>query len=136
MKHAMILLSLILLLFSTCCVVHAEELNMPVDDPVNTDYQTIAQFVASLSISGGTAECVGIVQLKDSYTGELTVMLQRQTSGNNWTTVATWSGHVSVGVPKKVKGTFTLSVHGTYRVKANLISGSENENTYSQTRTY
>ena len=136
MKRTMILLSLILTLISACCAVHAEELETPEDDPVNTDYQTISQFVATLSISGNTADCVGIVQLKDSYTGELTVMLQRQTSGNNWTTVATWSGHVSVGVPKKVEGTFTLSVHGTYRVKANLVSGSENEDTFSQTRTY
>lgn len=136
LKRAMNLLLFALLLVALLCgIVYADGADIPEGDPVNSEYQTIAQFSASLTISNGTATCIGRVTLKDLYTGTLTVTLQRQV-GSSWIDVTSWSGSVPAGGYKKVEGTYSLSIHGIYRVKANLVSGNENEDTFSRLVSY
>ena len=130
-----LLLSAVLLLMS--CSAIAEELDAPASDPEAPAYQAIAQFMASLSISGGNAKCIGRVTMKAGHTGTLTVTLQ-QKQGSTWVNVTSWSGTVPTGSIKKVEGNYSLSTSGTYRVRANFVSsdGNEDEDTYSRTATY
>ena len=54
-------------------------------------YTGLSQLWASLSIdSNGTASCLGKAIIRSGYTGDLTVVLQKSTNGEDWTEVETW----------------------------------------------
>lgn len=134
-KYRIIAFLLAVLLLLTQCIVCAENLNSSEDEPLPSRYQAIAQISASLKISGNSAKCSGFVALKSGYSGTLTVTLQRK-NGNTWAYVNSWTGNVPTGGLKRVVGTQTLSIHGTYRVKVSFASSVENETLYSHTAVY
>ena len=92
-----VLLSLCMLTFTFSTASAAEATVQP-------RYQRICYFTASLEISSsGRATCYGSVTPWDSTDiVDLTMELQRTTSGGIWTTIKTWtnSGSVSVSVDK------------------------------------
>lgn len=134
-KHQIIAFLLTVVLLFTQCIACAESLGASGDEPLPSRYQAIAQISASLKISGNSAKCSGFVALKSGYSGTLTVTLQRK-NGNSWVYVNSWTGNVPTGGLKRVAGTQTLSIHGTYRVKVSFASSTENETLYSQTAVY
>lgn len=131
----LILIAIMLLTQTTVTTVSAEALEMQDIEPLPSRYQAIALISAALKITGNTAKCVGEVLLKSGYSGTLTVTLQRQ-SGNSWVYVTSWTASVPTGGSKKIVGTKSLSIHGTYRVKVYFMSSTENETLYSQTAVY
>ncbi len=77
-------------------------------------YATIKRFSADLTISNsGQASCLVKADLYGSYTREVTMYLQDQSSG--WQTVKIWSGSGSI-----CSGTYYVPKGDTYRVKAIL----------------
>lgn len=134
-KNKVISFLLVAMLIVTQSIAFAENLDTPELDPIPLEYQTVAQISAALSITGNTAKCTGRVSLQDTYTGTLIVTLQRK-NGNSWVNVSSWSGNVPAGGSKKVEGTYSLSIHATYRVKVNFVSEIENVSMYSYTRSY
>lgn len=134
-KHQIIAFLLAVMLLLTQCIVCAENLSTSENEPLPSRYQAIAQISASLKITSNTAKCIGFITLKTGYSGTLTVTLQRK-NGNSWVYVASWTGNVPTGGSKKVVGTKSLSIHGTYRVKVDFVSSTENETLYSHTAVY
>lgn len=134
-KQKLFPLLLIATMLLTQTIVSAENLKTQDNEPLPSKYQTIIQISAALKITGNTAKCVGEVILKSGYSGTLTVTLQRK-NGNSWVYVNSWTGNVPTGGIKRVVGTQSLSIHGTYRVKVSFVSSSENETLYSQTAVY
>lgn len=134
-KHKVFSLLLIAIMLLTQTIVSAETLEMQDIEPIPSKYQAIIQISAALKITGNTAKCLGEVILKSGYSGTLTVTLQRQ-SGNSWVYVTSWTASVPTGGSKKIVGTKSLSIHGTYRVKVYFMSSTENETLYSQTAVY
>lgn len=134
-KHKLISLLLTVILLLVQGIACTESLETSESEQFPSRYQAIAQISAALKITGNTAKCIGDVTLKNGYSGTLTVTLQRK-NGNSWVYVASWTGDVPTGGSKTIVRTKSLSTHGTYRVKVNLVSGVENESVYSQTRDY
>ena len=134
-KHQIIAFLLTVVLLFTQCIACAESLGASGDEPLPSRYQAIAQISASLKISGNSAKCSGFVALKSGYSGTLTVTLQRK-NGNSWVYVNSWTGNVPTGGLKRVVGTQSLSIYGTYRVRVDFVSSIENETLYSQTAVY
>ena len=134
-KHRIITFLLTVMLLLTQCIVCAENLSTSENEPLPSRYQAIAQIAATLKITGNTAKCTGFVTLKSGYSGTLTATLQRK-DGNSWVNVTSWTGAVPTGGSKKIVGTKSLSIHGTYRVKVSFVSSAENETLYSHTAVY
>nr|WP_325214039.1 hypothetical protein [uncultured Oscillibacter sp.] len=81
---------------------------------VSPRYATIKRFSADLAISSsGQASCQVKADLYDSYTREVTMYLQDQSSG--WQTVKSWSGTGTI-----CSGSCYVSSGNTYRVKGVL----------------
>ena len=134
-KHKVLSLLLIAIMLLTQTTVSAETFETQDTESLPSRYQAIALISAALKISGSTAKCVGDITLKSGYSGTLTVTLQRK-NGNSWFYVNSWSGNVPTGGSKRIVGTQSLSIHGTYRVKVSFVSSTENETLYSQTAVY
>ena len=85
---ALSLLCLVAALSPAYAVGIAEDTPQGVIEP---RYTGLDQLLTSLSISsGGTASCLGKATLYPGYTGDLTVVLQKSTNGEDWTEVETW----------------------------------------------
>lgn len=79
-------------------------------DIVSSESTGINSSDATLRISGSTATCQGVLELKSNYTASCTMTLQRKKSGE-WTKVTSWSSSGSI-----VKYTSVTSGK-TYRVR-------------------
>lgn len=74
---------------------------------VEPRFTAISKVQAELSItSSGKTTCNGAVELRNGYTAELTMKLQRSTNGVIWTDVKTWT----------TSGNGTLSLEYSYYV--------------------
>lgn len=140
MIKKILLLGLVMILSAFCYVPSfAEELDVPVDEPVNTEYQHINTIITNLTISGGTAyvgvQVTGIINHTTKI--EVTATLQKK-SGTNWEKVKSWS-QSSNSYMLRLNKTKAVS-KGTYRIK-NVVKAYKNSDcetitTYSQVITY
>lgn len=133
-------LSLAFIICAACYVpTFAADLDIPADEPVNTEFQHIKTITTELKISGGTAQVQAYVTGKMNHTTKISVAVTLQKkSGGKWTNVATWH-QTSDGFLLRLNKTKAVS-KGTYRVK-NAVKACKNascESTtvYSEPKTY
>lgn len=88
-------------------------------------YSYTSSISASLSFSGNTANCSGIVTPSQGHNVSVTVTLYRQ-NGSSWVYVASWSGSATGGASAGAGGSANVS-SGTYKVvtKGNVGNGLE-----------
>jgi hypothetical protein len=73
---------------------------------------------ANLSISGGTAECSGLIIPASDCSASIRVVLYRSADGSSWSQVASWSGSAGDGETATSGGSKTLSSGYQYKVTA------------------
>ena len=125
-------LGLVLILSAFCYVPSfAEDIDVPADEPLNTEFQHIDTIVTDLKINGGTAyvgvQVIGIINHTTKI--EVTATLQKK-SGTKWNNVKTWN---------KTENNYLLRLNktkavnkGTYRVK-NVVRAYKNSNVETTT---
>ena len=102
-------------------------------------YIGVSNIDSALSINGGQAQCLGDVSLRNSYSADLTVTLQKQ-NGTQCTYVTSWSDNGTVYV---AAGGSVAAIKGSsYRVVAKATVKDASGNTIetvsstSPTKTY
>ena len=86
------------------------------DDGVAPCYEDTASVTATLSITGGVANCGGSVKPGSSTSSAtVSVRLQRKDAGS-WTTMATWTGNSSSGYKASASGSTAAASGYSYRV--------------------
>ena len=84
--------------------------------PTITPYYThTSSLVVSLSIKNGQAKAAGQIVPHSNQKTSITVKLQKKGSGNNWSTISTWSGSNTKGA-SEAGGYKTIDKGCQYRV--------------------
>lgn len=108
--------------------------------PDSIQYQYFYSCSSKLSISGTTATCNSSVNGIPGTTTKIEIVqtLQKRTSSNSWSNVASWSGTYNSVNASMTKYKYNLT-SGTYRIKSEfaVYSGSSHESTtkYSAEKT-
>lgn len=103
------------------------------EEQISPQYINIRKVDAFLNISGGTAECKGVISATSGKTCSVTVSLQKK-SGGSWVKVKSWTGSGTGSC--SAKGSCSVSKGVTYRVKAVGKCGAESSTKYSATKSY
>lgn len=119
LKNLVIFFLCFVQLFSATVTAFAEE------NTITPRYAYTANIVATLSFSGGTANCSGSVLPSGSYYATITVTLYRQ-NGSSWDYVTSWYGSASNGGTAAAGGSVYVG-SGTFKVvaKGNIGNGLE-----------
>lgn len=102
-------------------------------------YIGVSNIDSALSINGGQAQCSGNASIRNSYSADLTVTLQKQ-NGTQWTYVTSWSDNGTVYV--SAGGSVAAIKGSSYRVVAKATVKDASGNTIetvsstSPTKTY
>lgn len=114
MKKSVILL-LVVFVLSALTTAYADDVTMPVDEPIIEEYIDLSSTTASLQINGNTASCYGYARSRVSTDSiHMWMYLQKQTT-TGWTTVSSWyKQNVRLVSLDKTKSGLSA---GTYRVR-------------------
>lgn len=121
MKRFLALTTLVVLLVVSCCAVVANAsptLDEDLGDAliVTPAYSYTDYIVASLSFSGNTANCAGMISPSGSDNVTIFVVLYRQ-NGSGWDYVKGWGGSGTGGASASAGGSVEVT-SGTYKVVA------------------
>lgn len=135
-KFLPLLLCLVLALSALSPTALAEDMDTPVDEPVEPEpYQYIYTTYGYVSISGGTATCYCYASCGSSYICSISMYLQRSTNASSWASIASWStsgtGGASMTRYKSVSSGYYYRLYYVVRVKNS--SGTTLETTYGAT---
>lgn len=125
-------LSLALIISAACFVpTFATDLDVPADEPANSEYQHIDSIKTSLSISGGTAHIdVTVLGIINHTTKIVVAVTLQKKTGGQWTNVKTWN-QTSNSYMLRLNKTKAVS-RGTYRIK-NVVKAYKNSNVETTT---
>lgn len=79
-------------------------------------YEDSARLTATLSISGGVANCAGSAKPSDSAHSATVIVKLQQDNNGNWKTLATWSGSANSGNKASASGSKSVESGYSYRV--------------------
>lgn len=83
-------------------------------------YSDTGKAEASLSISGGSAECAGRIKPNAGQNANITMRLQQKKDGR-WTNIATWTGSATDGKTASLSKTKSVAKGYDYRL---YVSGT------------
>lgn len=82
--------------------------------PIESRYSHTDRVTASLSFSGGQAQCNGTIKPSGKYSTSVTVTLYKM-NGSSWSYITSWSGSATGGLTATAGGSISVD-RGTYKV--------------------